>query len=124
MKQILVVDDDPMVCQMCGRILRLAGYSSVTVLSGIRCMSYIRDDKNPTPDMIILDVEMPGMDGLKTLAAIRLNENLAHIPVMFLTSLCTPETVAQAIALGVNEYIKKPFTGDDLVKRVKKLLGE
>lgn len=119
----MVVDDDPMICQLCQKLLTASGYVTVTQPSGIRCMSYLRDYRSPDVDLIILDVEMPFMNGFKTLAAIRQSHNYSKIPVIFLTSSCTSDTVSEAIKLGVNDYLKKPFEENDLIHRVQKLIG-
>lgn len=123
MKRIMVVDDDPMICQLCQKLLTESGYATVTQPSGIRCMSYLRDFRSPDVHLIILDVEMPFMNGFKTLTAIRQSHNYSKIPVIFLTSSCTSDTVSEAIKLGVNDYLKKPFGENDLIRRVQKLIG-
>lgn len=123
MKRIMVVDDDPMICQLCQKLLTESGYATVTQPSGIRCMSYLRDFRSPEVNLIILDVEMPFMNGFKTLTAIRQSHNYSKIPVIFLTSSCTSDTVSEAIKLGVNDYLKKPFEKNELIHRVQKLVG-
>ncbi|MCI7758634.1 MAG: response regulator transcription factor [[Eubacterium] saphenum] len=123
-KKIMVVDDDKMILMMCEFILTKEGYEVVTVESGKRCLEYLRDESNPNIDCILLDIEMPLLDGFKTLSSIRHSEKLMKIPVMFLTATATPDTVKEAIRLGVTSYLKKPFLPNELTERVAQLLDD
>lgn len=117
---ILVVDDDAMNLRMAEFILEREGYIVCKAESGMECLNYLKDNK---PDLILLDIEMPVMNGIKTLEIIKANEDLAEIPVMFLTAAADVGTVVEAGNLGVVDYIKKPFMPDELAKRVKSALG-
>ena len=123
-KKIMVVDDDKMILMMCEFILTKEGYEVITVESGKRCLEYLRDESNPAIDCILLDIEMPLLDGFKTLSSIRHSEKLMKIPVMFLTATATPDTVKEAIRLGVTSYLKKPFLPNELTERVAQLLED
>ncbi len=123
-KKIMVVDDDKMILMMCEFILTKEGYEVVAVESGKRCLEYLRDESNPNIDCILLDIEMPLLDGFKTLSSIRHSEKLMKIPVMFLTATATPDTVKEAIRLGVTSYLKKPFLPNELTERVAQLLDD
>ena len=120
----MVVDDDKMTLMMCEFILTKEGYEVVAVESGKRCLEYLRDESNPNIDCILLDIEMPLLDGFKTLSSIRHSEKLMKIPVMFLTATATPDTVKEAIRLGVTSYLKKPFLPNELTERVAQLLDD
>lgn len=122
-KRIMVVDDDRITLQICEYILKKQGYYVVTVESGKRCLEYLRDESNPPIDCIILDIEMPLLNGYNTLSSIRQSEKLMKIPVMFLTAAATQDTVKEAIRLGVTSYLKKPFLPDELSERVEQLLS-
>lgn len=122
-KRIMVVDDDRITLQICEYILKKQGYYVVTVESGKRCLEYLRDESNPPVDCIILDIEMPLLNGYNTLSSIRQSEKLMKIPVMFLTAAATQDTVKEAIRLGVTSYLKKPFLPDELSERVEQLLS-
>ena len=122
-KRILVVDDDKITLQMCEFILKKQGYEVATALSGKRCLEYLRDEKNPPVDCIVLDIEMPMLNGFNTLSTIRQSEKLMNIPVMFLTASATADTVKEAIRLGVTSYLCKPFLPKDLTEKVASLLG-
>lgn len=117
---ILVVDDDAMNLRMAEFILEREGYIVCKAESGMECLNYLKDNK---PDLILLDIEMPVMNGIKTLEIIKENKELSEIPVMFLTAAADVGTVVEAGNLGVVDYIKKPFMPDELAKRVKAALG-
>ena len=123
-KKIMVVDDDKMILMMCEFILKKEDYEVITVESGKRCLEYLRDENTPNIDCILLDIEMPLLDGFKTLSSIRHSEKLMKIPVMFLTATATPDTVKEAIRLGVTSYLKKPFLPNELTERVAQLLDD
>lgn len=123
-KKIMVVDDDKMILMMCEFILTKENYEVISVESGKRCLEYLRDESNPNIDCILLDIEMPLLDGFKTLSSIRHSEKLMKIPVMFLTATATPDTVKEAIRLGVTSYLKKPFLPNELTERVAQLLED
>lgn len=118
-KKILVVDDDAMNLKMAEFILAQKNYEVVTVESGMECLLYLRDNQ---PDLILLDVEMPIMSGMRTLEVIRDNEELLEIPVIFLTALAEAETVMEAAKLGAVGYVTKPFMPQELLARVEKAI--
>ena len=107
---ILVVDDDPMNLRMAEFILEREGYIVCKVESGMECLNYLKDNK---PDLILLDIEMPVMSGIKTLEIIKENSELSEIPVMFLTAAADVGTVVEAKNLGIVDYIKKPFLPEE-----------
>lgn len=117
-RKILVVDDDMMNLRMAEFILQQKGYEVVKCESGMDCLSYLKEEKL---DLILLDIEMPIMNGLQVLEVIKGNEDTADIPVMFLTASADTDTVVEAGKLGVVDYIKKPFLPDELQNRVEKV---
>lgn len=121
-KRVMVVDDDKITIRMCEFILKKHNYEVVTALSGKRCLEYLRNEDNPPVDCIVLDIEMPLLNGYNTLSSIRQSEKLKNIPVMFLTASATQETVREAIRLGVTSYLRKPFLPKDLAAKVEGLL--
>ncbi len=122
-KRVMVVDDDKITIRMCEFILKKQNYEVVTALSGKKCLEYLRNDDNPPVDCIVLDIEMPLLNGYNTLSSIRQSEKLKNIPVMFLTASATQETVREAIRLGVTSYLRKPFLPKDLAAKVEGLLA-
>ena len=120
MKTILVVDDDEMNLKMARFILEQNNsYSVITASSGMECLTILQ---TKSVDLILLDIEMPVMNGIKTLEYIREHKEFESIPVMFLTADANEETVLEAGRLGVADYLKKPYMPQELLERVEKLL--
>ena len=119
-KRILVVDDDVMNLRMAEFILSKENFEVVKVESGMECLNFLKEEK---VDLILLDIEMPVMNGIKTFEIMRDNEELKDIPVIFLTAAADSDTVTEAVKLGAVDYVKKPFMPEELVKRVEKALG-
>ena len=121
MQRILVVDDDDMNLKMAEFILK-KDMKEIEVLladTGMKAIDILQREK---VDLVLLDFQMPVMNGLKTLELIRKREDLKDIPVIFLTASSDRDTVVKAGLMGVADYIKKPFMPKDLVERVNKAL--
>lgn len=115
-KTILVVDDDKMNLRMVEFILSAEPYRILKAASGMEALSILKDEK---VDLLLLDIEMPVMNGMQVLEIIRKSENFAKLPVMFLTAQNGMEDVKKAIRLGVKNYVIKPFMPDNLLERVR-----
>jgi CheY-like chemotaxis protein len=116
-RKILIVDDDPDVCQFLNIFFRKRGYQTTSLASGIEAVNWI---ENSSPDVIILDVMMPGMDGWETFRHLR---DRSSAPVLFLTALDSGEDAARAFTLGANDFVRKPFHPDELLARIQASLG-
>lgn len=117
-KKILVVDDEPDTVVLVGSILRKAGYTIVTASSGSECLDVLKKEK---PDLILLDIMMPDMSGYEVYGAIRKGDKM--LKVAYLSVVDVSEERKQAmIREGLSDYITKPFTGDELVKKVNAIL--
>ncbi len=123
-KRILVVDDDKITLRMCDFILKKHDLEVVGMSTGQNCLDYLSDASNPPVDCIVLDIEMPLMNGFEVLANIRKIDRLKEIPVMFLTATTTQANVREAIRLGVTTYLRKPFLPKEFSAKVLKLLGD
>lgn len=121
-KRVMVVDDDKITIKMCEFILRKQDLEVVSASSGRLCLEYLRNADNPPVDCIVLDIEMPLLNGFNTLASIRQSERLKDIPVMFLTASASQNTVMEAIRLGITSFLRKPFLPKDLSDKVNELL--
>lgn len=120
MKKILIVDDTVVNLKMAERVLReLPEVRPVPVPSGRRALDFVA--KN-VPDLILLDIMMPEMDGFATLAALRKLEPLAQVPVVFLTGDTEPDTLAKVEQAAVAGLVKKPFRREELLAVVSGLL--
>ena len=117
---VVVVDDDVTNLNMAGRILSKANMRVTALKSGRALLDYIEDKK---PDLILLDIMMPDMDGFETLKKLRDREKKAGIedviPVIFLTADDNEESEKKGLSLGAMDFIKKPFVPDVLTLRVR-----
>lgn len=119
-KRILAVDDTAIVLTRISGALQ-EDYDVITVNSGIRALRYLEQEK---PDLILLDIQMPQKDGIETLREIRAMKDRADIPVIMLTGMEEKDFVLASAKLGIRDYILKPFGSDELIKRIRRVLGE
>ncbi|MHB1862321.1 MAG: response regulator transcription factor [Gemmatimonadaceae bacterium] len=117
MQRILVIDDDAAVTSVLKRGLSYEGFTVDTAGSGPSGLALAR---NYVPDLVILDVMLPGLDGFDVLA--RLREADAHLPVLMLTARDAPLDQVRGLEAGADDYVVKPFTFEVLVAHVKALL--
>jgi DNA-binding response OmpR family regulator len=118
LSRVLVVDDDPEVAKSIEATLR-RHYQVFVVHSGIGA---IKEARRHQPDLIVLDVVMPGMDGLETCRQLRIDPTLADIPILFLTALGRPEDRVAGFRAGADDYLTKPFNLEELQLRIKAIL--
>ena len=121
MKKIFVVDDDAMSLKMAEFILQQGKYEVLKAGSGKEFLDMLT---RVEVDLVLLDIEMPLMNGIKTLEAMKQNPAFKNIPVMFLTANTDIDTVREAGRLGIAGYIKKPFLPQDLLERVAGVLDK
>lgn len=113
---VLVVDDNPQNLKVLGNILKEnTDYNLSFAMSGEEALDYI---KKNVPDMVLLDVMMPGMDGFKVCTKIRESENAAEVPVLFITAKSEPEDIIKGFKVGGVDYITKPFNEAELLMRI------
>ena len=120
-KTIMVVDDNPDIITIVKTILEGKGYSVFSASSGAELLNML---KVQNPDLIILDIMMPEMDGLEVLSRLKAMSETATIPVILLTAKVQYEDVLGGYKLGADYYITKPFTSTQLVNGINLLLGE
>ena len=113
---ILVVDDDTSNLKMANRILSGEKMRVSCMKSGEDAIKFLQENR---PDLILLDIHMPGMDGFETIAAIRENKETADIPVIFLTADDDSDTETRGLKAGAMDFIKKPFVPEVLLLRVR-----
>lgn len=117
---ILVVDDDAMNLTMAKSILEMKVRAEIlTTDSGAGCLDVLQKRQGAI-DLILLDIAMPGMDGLQTLSTIRQNPLYQDMKVIFLTAAADKNTIIKASQLKIADYVKKPFVPEDLIARVEK----
>src|SRR5688500_14014632 len=119
-KRILIAEDDPAIAVMLTRILR-QDYEVVHVADGPSALA--RAAAEPRPDLLLLDIMMPGLDGLDVARRVRLHPELKKIPIIFLTAKSAPTDVIKGIQHGARSYITKPFKLDEVLSKVKKALS-
>jgi len=120
-KWIVVVDDDPTNLKMAGHILSKNDMRVTAMKSGKKLLEWIGGEN--IPDLILLDLLMPDMDGLETFEALKTKEDVRHIPVVFLTASENDEDVRRCLDSDARDIVKKPFIPDDLVSAVNRVLG-
>ncbi len=113
---ILIVDDDANTLEILRRWLSREGYNTVSAESGADCLAAL--EREPI-DVIVLDVMMPGMDGLEVCERLRDNPAWRSIPVVLLTAKDDMETRARGMSLGVSEYLTKPVNKLELFARLQ-----
>lgn len=116
---ILVVDDDALNLKMANRILRGENMRVSCMKSGEAAVEFLKENR---PDLILLDVHMPGMDGFETISMIRQNQDTTDIPVIFLTADDDSNTEKKGLEAGAMDFLKKPFVPEVLLLRVRHTL--
>ena len=110
MKTVLVVDDSAIIRKAIRRILEPLGFGVIEAESGVDALS--RFESGLDVQAVLLDIEMPEMDGISFLRTLRSRHELPQPPVVICTTHNTFDKITEAIQAGANEYIMKPFTGD------------
>jgi two-component system sensor histidine kinase/response regulator len=113
---VLVVDDVLNNVQIVGSILGAAGYQVVPATNGEQALRYARD---PAPDLILLDVMMPDMDGFEVCRRLKSSPETSGIPIIFLTAVVDSEQVVKGLEMGAVDYVAKPFNRAELLARVR-----
>ena len=117
---IVVADDSMTILAMTSSRLERAGYDIVTATRGDDALRLVQEIR---PRLVLLDVEMPGLDGVEVTRQIRADETLAGTFIVLLTSLSEESDVASGIAAGANAYLTKPFSPQELQAQVENLIG-
>lgn len=118
-KRILLVDDNTTNLQVLFQALSPEGYELLVAQSGEDALETARGAK---PDLLLLDVKMPGIDGFETFRRLRAASETAAIPVIFLSAHANVESIEKAGELGAEGYLTKPFDFDVIIARVREVL--
>ena len=119
MSRILVVEDDRDIGELVCRYLEKAGFTADLVTSGREALSSIGAQ---APDLLVLDLMLPGVDGLDVCRAVRGNDRTAAVPIIMLTARAEESERIVGLEIGADDYIAKPFSPNELVARVRALL--
>lgn len=117
-KRILVVDDERHIVRLVQVNLERQGYQVLTAYDGVECLEKARAEK---PDLIILDVMMPRMDGFEALQRLKTDPETSIIPVIMLTARAQDRDVLQGYQYGADLYLTKPFSPLELISLVKRV---
>ncbi len=121
MKKILVVDDEKEFNDLlCLRLQKSGGYDAIGVLGGQECLDF--SEKTP-PDLILLDIMMPKIDGFEVFKRLRANPKTKNIPVVILTAAAYSASEEELLKAGVDDYLAKPFEAKDLLEKISTLLN-
>jgi DNA-binding response OmpR family regulator len=115
----LIVEDDPDIGQLLAHYLEKAGFTSTLLTNG---RDVVPGARRAPPDIIILDVMLPGMDGLEVCRALRADAETARVPVIMLTARSEESDRIVGLELGADDYITKPFSPNEVIARVRALL--
>ena len=120
MKKILIADDEHKIIMTLEYAFRKAGYEVFIARDGSEVLELLKEE---TPDIILLDIMMPMVDGFATLEQIRKDANLQHTKVMFLSAKNKESDIEKGLALGADAYMTKPFSIKKVVEKVEELLS-
>ena len=116
---VMVIDDSVTVRKVTTRLLERNGMEVITAKDGVDAIAQLQDCK---PDVMLLDIEMPRMDGFEVATLVRHDERLKNVPIIMITSRTGKKHRERALSIGVNEYLGKPFQEKDLLKVIERLI--
>ncbi len=119
-KSALVIDDDPALAEISQRCLERAGYTVLRASDGLLGLEML--GKDPLPDLVLLDVMLPKIDGFEVLRRIRADARTRSLPVVMVTSFTRDKDAARGRALGADDYIVKPLMESDFLNRIRRLV--
>jgi DNA-binding response OmpR family regulator len=119
-ENILVVEDDPSVRTLLEKSLKAQGYRVSVCADGLEGLTRLENER---PDLLLVDIMMPRLDGMTFVRAVKSNAETKPIPVILLTAKNDPKSLIDGINVGARFYITKPFQLDELLAKVRKALG-
>lgn len=120
-KKILIVDDEPNIVVPLEFLMKQNNYEVQTAGTGEKAIDLILNWK---PDLVLLDIMLPGMDGYEVCQKIRQQKELNNIRIVFLSAMARSIDIAKGMGLSADDYITKPFATDYVVSKIKELLAE
>lgn len=116
---VLVVDDEPMARTLLRLMLVRAGFEVVEAENGYEALDKLKEDE---PDVMILDVMMPGIDGFAVCETVRAESDTVDLPIIMLSAKTDMESVKKGLRLGANKYLTKPISPEELTRQVRDVL--
>jgi len=120
-RSILVVDDEPTARTMLRLILVRAGFEVVEAQDGTEALEEVQ---RQLPDLMILDIMMPGIDGFEVCQILRSQDETADLPIIMLSARADPESVNRGLLIGATKYLTKPVMPDELTRHVREVLKD
>ena len=120
-RRILVVDDDPDIVETVEFFFSSSDYQVFMAKNGKEALEQVETKK---PDLVLLDMMMPEMDGLEACRRLKGNPKTNHLPIIMLTAQGKKQDVVNALKAGANDYVIKPFNLQDLFERIEKILND
>jgi CheY-like chemotaxis protein len=117
---ILVVDDNAVNLEVMQAVLSRAGYETTLIDDSKACLEML---KTFTPDLILLDINMPGLNGLEVCKLLQLDPKTCEIPIIFVTGMTDNKTIKDAFEAGCTDYVEKPINRDEFLARIKSVLA-
>jgi CheY-like chemotaxis protein len=117
--KILVVDDEPTIVRLMEFILARQGHEMIVAVNGEEALEKIRSQQ---PDLVLLDIMMPRIDGYEVAQRLRADPATATLPIIMLSAKAQEEDIRRGVEVGVDEYVTKPFSPDHLVQVVSEYL--
>jgi len=118
-KKVLVVDDEPYMIEMIRPRLVNSGYDVISAVTGEDCLAKAEKER---PDLILLDILLPGMSGIEVLKRLKSNKQTRNIPVIMVTALAGKDTETKGLESGATYFISKPFDSQELLSDVQKAM--
>lgn len=120
-KSILIVDDEPMARTLLRLMLVRSGYEVIEAVDGYDALEKLR---TILPDLVVLDVMMPGLNGFDVCTSIRDSSSTSRIPVIMLSAKTDSDSIDQGLAVGATRYLTKPVSPDELTRQVADILND
>ncbi len=118
-KRILIVEDDPSIGELLTYNLQKEGYDVIALVEGSQVVGYVL---SRMPDLIVLDVMLPGLDGIEVCRLLKANDKISQIPIVMLTAKGEESDVIVGLQMGADDYISKPFSVKVFMARIKSVL--
>jgi two-component system alkaline phosphatase synthesis response regulator PhoP len=118
---VLIVEDEQDILQLVKHYLEKEGFRPITAISGLDALKKVKEEK---PDLVVLDLMLPEMDGLEVCKRLRSGPDTAMLPILMLTAKAEESDTIVGLELGADDYVTKPFSPKALVARVKALMAQ